>query len=176
MGDTNLGAGFYDQAYFDGGKGYHSYGDAEHFNDTAEHIINWFNPRTVLEIGCAKGYLVKALRERGVKAYGLDISEYAVANAPEEVADYLFVYDVTSGQPLEFPRYDLIVSFDTFEHLPEADLDKVWTFLNKHGNDAYIRVGTLNTPDWQHDPSHITMHRLEWWMNRYPRAIWEDSK
>ena len=36
-----------------------------------------------LEIGCSKGFLVKALRTLGIKGDGCDISSYALSFAPE---------------------------------------------------------------------------------------------
>lgn len=167
---------FYSKDYFDGGKGYHRYQNDDHFGKTASDIIKLFNPRSVLEIGCAKGFLVKALRDRGVKAYGIDISEYAINEAPEDVQDYLYVHDITIDSQMTFPDCELVISLDTFEHIPEDKLPKVWKFMKDQGREYYIKVGTLNTPDWQHDESHITMHTLEWWMNRFPDAVWEESK
>lgn len=165
----------YGQAYFDGGHGYQSYGDAEHFKQKAEWLVKEFQPQTVLEIGCAKGYLVKALRDLGIAAYGCDISEYALNEAPEEVKDYLYLIDITDPEPVTLPRFDLIVSYDTFEHLPEDVLDNVFNFMNQVGTRYYIQVGTENTPDWQHDPTHITIKPLEFWQERFEEAIWVES-
>ena len=44
----------------------------------------------VLDVGCAKGFLVKDFLDLGIDAYGLDISEYALKNCEEEtVEDYI---------------------------------------------------------------------------------------
>lgn len=171
-----LDSTYYDREYFDGGKGYCCYNNALHFEQTALDIIRLFEPSSVLEIGCAKGFLVKALRENGITAYGIDISEYAIACAPEEIQDYLFEYDITSGKQVEFPQVDLIVSFDTLEHIPKNKLGPVKDFFTKQADRFYIQVGTLNTPDWQHDPSHINMRRIEWWEQWLPQAYWRESK
>ena len=48
------------------------------FHGIADHIVRSLRPRRVLDAGCAKGFLVEALWERGVEAYGIDISEYAI--------------------------------------------------------------------------------------------------
>jgi hypothetical protein len=89
MGDglPELNSAYYNKDYFDGGKGYFLYEDAGHFRDTAEWLVREFQPQTVLEIGCAKGFLVKALRDLGVKAYGCDISEYALNISSEHQRD-----------------------------------------------------------------------------------------
>ena len=165
----------YTKDYFDGGAGYTIYEDAGHFAETARWIVDEFQPQTVLEIGCAKGFLVKALRDLGVSAYGCDISEYALNEAPEEVKDYLYLIDITDQKPVTLPKFDLIVSFDTFEHLPEESLNNVFAFLRATGTRFYIKVATPDTPDWQHDETHITVKPLEFWEERFEDAIWVPS-
>lgn len=171
----SLTSEFYNEEYFDGGKGYYHYHDNGTFSDMADDIIRLFNPKSAIEIGCAKGFLVNQLRLRGVNAYGIDISDYAISEAPEEVADYLFVHDITKPTELQFPKVDLIYSIDTFEHIPEKSIETIRQFMKKFGDTIYIKVGTLNTPDWEHDPSHITMHSLRWWHDRIPEAVFEES-
>src|SRR6185295_9899009 len=48
------------------------------FGGIAEQIVARIAPATVLDAGCAMGMVVEALRDRGVEAYGVDISEYAI--------------------------------------------------------------------------------------------------
>lgn len=38
----------------------------------AERICAWFDPATVIDVGCGEGHLTAALRERGVQAFGVD--------------------------------------------------------------------------------------------------------
>ena len=45
------------------------------FASVAERIVSDIRPTTVLDAGCAMGFLVEALRDRGVDAGGVDISE-----------------------------------------------------------------------------------------------------
>src|SRR5436190_1523662 len=46
------------------------------FARVAQAIVTELSPKTVLDAGCGIGFLVQALRERGVDAFGIDISEY----------------------------------------------------------------------------------------------------
>jgi len=50
--------------------------------------------KRVLEIGCAKGFVVEAMRDLGINAYGIDISQYAVDCARVDIKPYLRVADV----------------------------------------------------------------------------------
>ena len=52
----------------------------------ADGIVRDLRPASVLDAGCAMGFLVEALRERGVEAWGVDISEYAISKVHESVA------------------------------------------------------------------------------------------
>ena len=71
---------FFNEFYQENGGG--NYTDKKNwmpfFEILADKIIDIFNPKFVLDAGCACGYLVEALRDRGVEAFGIDISEYAI--------------------------------------------------------------------------------------------------
>lgn len=58
------------------------------FGSVADHVVKDIGPRTVLDVGCAKGFLVEALRDRGVDAYGLDVSEYAIGQARDDIRGF----------------------------------------------------------------------------------------
>ena len=71
------------EVYFDGAReyGYGGYQYDGRWKPSAFDIISYFGLNTgsrVLNIGCAKGFLVKDLVNLGMDAFGIDISEYAV--------------------------------------------------------------------------------------------------
>src|SRR6201989_3077726 len=75
------------ELYFDGPRtyGYGGYRYDGRWIPVANDIINHFDLRLgarVLDVGCAKGFLVKDLLNAcpGLDAFGLDISEYALMN------------------------------------------------------------------------------------------------
>jgi hypothetical protein len=75
----------------------------------------FFDGETVLDVGCARGYLVKALRQIGVDAYGYDISKWAITNCDPAVSGFV-------SNHLEDKQHHFIFSKDCFEHIPEPDL------------------------------------------------------
>jgi ubiquinone/menaquinone biosynthesis C-methylase UbiE len=116
-------AGFYDQAYFDKPKdvcsesGYAGYTPQEPgIGPAADIITTYFDPQRVLDVGCAKGYVVDKLRQKGIDAWGIDFSRYAIEAAPESVKDYVAVGDVLD---IQFPddAFDLVACIETLEHL-----------------------------------------------------------
>lgn len=158
---------YYDEEYYDGGKGYHTYGDDSRFQEWADDIVRRYNPKSVLDFGCAKGYLVKALRDKGIEAWGYDVSEWAIEQAPDEIKEYLSSSDIHTA--------DLVVSYDTFEHIPEEQLTNVRGALRASGKRFFFTVGTLRTPNWEHDASHVTMRDISYWQEWMPEADWVES-
>ncbi len=51
----------------------------EFFGGLASQIIRSLRPSSVLDAGCAWGFLVEAFWDRGVEARGVDISQYAIS-------------------------------------------------------------------------------------------------
>ena len=88
---------------------------AKHYGLTTEH--------TVLDVGCGKGYLLYEFTRAvpGITVAGLDISQYAIDNAKEEVKPFL-----RQGNAVDLPyadgAFDLVVSLGAFHNLYNYDL------------------------------------------------------
>ena len=108
----------YNQSYYeayDVGNSKVSYEHCQALKDFMAHvadaIVEQLHPKTVLDAGCAMGFLVEALRDRGVEAYGFDISEYAISRVREDIKPYCWVQSATQPLPQNKPaHYDLIVT------------------------------------------------------------------
>jgi SAM-dependent methyltransferase len=88
----------------------------------AEFIVEKFNPKTFLDIGCAYGELVKALNDLGVDAYGIDGSDYAVASVDASIKDKIFKVNLNSNKlPFDDKKFDVIGSFYSVEHIHNID-------------------------------------------------------
>src|SRR4249920_131096 len=82
----------YGKEYFDGERkyGYGGYRYDGRWRPVARDIIGHFGLKPgmrVLDVGCAKGFLVKDLMLEcpGLEAFGLDVSPYALMNCEREV-------------------------------------------------------------------------------------------
>ena len=154
----------YNQAYYHSGCGPIPYEVPDHwvrfFGEVADHIIEDLKPQTVLDAGCAMGYLVAALRDRGVEAYGVDISDYAISMVREDIKPYCKVGSLTEVLPEPLPRhYDLVVTIEVLEHLSAED-----------GKKAIANLCTLSdtilftsTPSDFTEPTHINVQQREYW-------------
>lgn len=85
----------------------------------AIQIKNIFNPTTILDIGCAKGFRCLAFKDIGIDAYGVDVREYAIINAaPKEIRPYLYKVDLNKDNlPFKDNSFDLITFVGTIEYL-----------------------------------------------------------
>lgn len=120
-----------------------------------------------LDIGCAMGYIVRRLRGRGVDAWGLDISEYAISHAPEDVKPYLKVGSADS-LPWGDKEFDMVVSFSTFEHLPKGIVEKAISEAIRVAKKGIISVTPGDSPHFDEDVSHQTKQPLSWWREQFP--------
>lgn len=134
------------------------------FNNIADSIIKIINPKTVLDIGCAYGYLVEALRKKGVEAYGIDVSEYAINQSEESIRPYLKCMSALDGLPENFPKqYDLLVSIEMIEHLYEEDGLKLIAKISEYSNQVLLS----STDSDFDDPTHFNVQPKEYWVEKF---------
>jgi SAM-dependent methyltransferase len=140
------------------------YDDNDHwqafFGHVADAIVAQLAPRTVLDAGCAKGFLVAALRERGVEAEGFDLSEVAVAGAPDAAKAHVRVGSLT--EPIE-GHYDLVTCIEVIEHLDPADALRAVANLSA----ASDRVLLSSTPGDMDEPTHVNIQPPERWSQMF---------
>lgn len=75
----------------------------------------------ILEIGCGIGSIVSALTEQGYDITGTDISSEAIAHGLEKYGDIKLQVQVAEALPYESESFDIVLSFDLFEHIAQAD-------------------------------------------------------
>lgn len=133
------------------------------FGSIADRIIKDFNPRTVLDAGCAMGFLVEALRSRGVEAFGVDISDYAIQNVHLDIQPYCWVGSIADPFP---QRYDLIVTIEVVEHIPKPEATRVIENLCKHSDDILFSSGVTDL----REVTHINLQPAEYWASLFARS------
>ncbi len=155
----------YDVYYFATGCGRPYRRDEEwlrFFDSIADRIARDIRPSTVLDVGCAMGFLVEALRKRGVEAFGVDISEYAIQNVHPDIQPYCWVGSATEP----FPRkYDLIVCVEVLEHLPSREAEQAVENLCQHSDDILFS----STPFDYKEPTHCNVQPPEYWAELFAR-------
>jgi len=132
------------------------------FGTIADRIVRDFGPQTVLDAGCAMGFLVEALRDRGVEAYGIDISEYALAQVREDIRPYCRKASVTAALKR---KYDLIVCIETLEHLPKRDAEHAVQNFCAHTGDVLFS----STPHDYKEATHVNVMPRDYWAELFAR-------
>ena len=116
----------YDEEYFENGivtglSGYMNYRWIPELTLPMSHFLikqlNIADSQTVLDFGCAKGFMVRAMRLLGIDAYGVDVSQYAIGQVPAEVAKYCNHISGCDDAQCFPRRYDWLISKDVFNSL-----------------------------------------------------------
>lgn len=132
------------------------------FGAVADRIVADIRPRSALDAGCAMGFLVETLRERGVDAFGVDLSEYAVGQAHPDVRPFCRVGSVAEPFP---QRYDLIVSIEVLEHMPQDEAERAVANFCAHADDVLFS----STPFDYREATHVNVQPPERWAELFAR-------
>lgn len=130
----------------------------------------------ILDIGCGKGFLLYeiSLLMPGVEIYGIDISNYAIENAKEEIKDRLQVGNATK-LPFSDDYFDLVYSITTLHNLHNYDLDKALREMERVGKkNKYLCVESYrneaekaNLLYWQVTcEAFCTPEEWDWWFKQ----------
>ena len=100
----------------------------------------------VLDIGCAKGFLVKDLLDAlpGLEVFGLDISRYAVRHGHPDVVGRLHV---GGADDLPFPddAFDAVIAIDVVHNLPRERAKIALQEITRVGRGgAFVRVDSYH--------------------------------
>lgn len=120
----------YGYDFFDGDRkyGYGGYRYDGRWKNVAKAIADYYHLQAgqkVLDIGCGKAHLLYELMQMvpGLQVVGIDISEYAISHAKEEVRPYL-IQGTAQDLNFEDNSFDLIISLNTLHNLKVFDLKK----------------------------------------------------
>ncbi|HEU5252389.1 MAG TPA: methyltransferase domain-containing protein [Solirubrobacterales bacterium] len=126
------------------------------FDRIAEEIVREFHPGSVLDAGCAMGFLVEGLRKRGVDAKGVDVSEYAISQVHESVAEHCSVASLSEPLP---GRYDLVTCIEVLEHIPPEEASTA--IANLCAATDCLLLST--SPSDYAEPTHLNVQPPEFW-------------
>ena len=179
-----INGSFYDEDYFENGinsgkswlTNYH-WMPRRTFREAFAYIdyLGLDESSYVLDFGCAKGFMVKALRELEIPADGCDISKYALSFAP------FGCWDSSDPSNWESKRYTHVISKDVFEHTyPDQLSDILGDLYNitpivmcvvPMGDNGVYRIREYDT-----DLSHLIAEDEYWWGKKFEENRWNILK
>ncbi len=170
----------YDKEYFETGvqsgkSGYQNYSWMPELTIRMAHYLakelKLDVTHKILDFGCAKGFLVKALRILDLRAYGVDVSEYAIRKSDCDVEEWLHLIKDLEDTHI-FDGYSHVIAKDVLEHVPEDDIQPLLAKWAKSGSRVFIAVpiaggddGKFVIPQYHNDVTHITIKPKVWWEN-----------
>jgi len=114
--------------FFDGDRR-HGYGGFNYLSRFWQPVIPTFQEywglqasNSVLDVGCAKGFMLHDLAEMvpGVEVKGVDISEYAIENAIDDMKSHVQVANATQ-LPFDDSSFDVVISINTVHNLAREE-------------------------------------------------------
>lgn len=128
----------------------------------------------IIDYGCARGYFVRALRELGKNARGVDLSIWAIENGDETIKEHLS-NDLTI-KPLSV---DWINAKDVLEHIPIDELVDVVKSFAAGARKGFFIIVPLT--DWkgiylrEEDRKDVT-HQIAWELQDWLKFLSEHCR
>jgi SAM-dependent methyltransferase len=132
------------------------------FGAIAERIVADFRPRRVLDAGCAYGLLVECLRARGVEAFGIDLSSFAISQAHESVRAFCRQGSLTGDLG---GSYDLVVCIEVLEHMAAGDAEQAIAGFCASAPEVLFSSSPLDV----REPTHVNVQPPEHWAEVFAR-------
>ena len=130
------------------------------FGSIAEQLIRSFRPGRVFDAGCAHGFLVEAFWDRGVEAWGRDISSYAISQVRPDMRPYCAAGSI--AEPIE-GRFDLVTCIEVLEHISEDQAAQAVAMMTAITD----RILFSSSPTDFDEPTHINVRPPLYWLRSF---------
>ncbi|MDW7972576.1 MAG: class I SAM-dependent methyltransferase [Thermodesulfovibrio sp.] len=110
--------------------------------------IHTYKNKKILEIGCGRGFLLKALKDEGFKhLYGIDLSSGNVEDAIKRTNLHT-IKCCDAFEELRSNTYDVIIAKAVMEHIHKQDQEKFVELIYNSLNDGGIALIAVPNMDW----------------------------
>lgn len=143
----------YGREYFDGDRryGYGGYRYDGRWRPVAAEIMRHYrlhHGQRVLDVGCAKGFLVKDLCDAGLDAYGLDASPYAIVQCPHPDVVGRLHREFCWHLPFPDGSFDLVISINTLHNCARPGVVRSLQEMRRVSRGRmFVQVDSYRTPE-----------------------------
>lgn len=146
----------------------------------SQSIVQDLRPQTVVDVGCGTGALLEALRRKGCQVSGLEYSSAALQHCRSRNLD-VRKFDLERDSPQGDRTFDVAISMEVAEHLPERISDRYVALLTALSG---VIVFTA-APPGQGGNDHVNEQPSSYWISRFQALgfahdddlsrVWRDS-
>ena len=144
---------------------YNPYQDFERHGKVFNNLVRILHPSSMLDVGCAYGFIVKRCLEAGIFAMGLDVSQWC---GQQKVIPGHYIRGTAWALPFKNKSFHVLFSEGVLEHIPEDKIDQVFAEFERVAARRCLGV-SCNSPQTEH---HLTNHNIDWWRERIPALTW----
>jgi len=147
---------------------HHDEDHARAYREIARTIFAEFNPQSVIDVGCGTGNLLSEIQywDHSVDIRGIEApqSQARIRNAGMRIAPEFYDWvDLRSIGQLEYRRYDLAISVEVAEHLPEESAPGYVKFLCSLSDTVLFSAAHPG----QGGTGHINEQPMRWWIRGF---------
>lgn len=182
----------YDTVY---AAGYHSDLNYSHAKELCDLIEEKYEFDSILDIGCSHGWVLRRFKSK--RAVGIDASSIAVEKCRELgleahciYANHLVCYyeierlndaNNFSFTPVFFPRFDVVVSTDCFEHIHPSDIaisiqGAVWMAKKVIAMKIATKVDQAHWKNHVGHDLHLTVRPLCEWIDDFKQECFRQGR
>jgi len=163
--DSGTLASPYDDQFWD----LHDSGD---WNQVAQLLLNWFQPKSVMDLGCGDGKLIGALRQidSGLKLHGFD-SSISALNKAKNIDLPVTYLNLVSIRELDIDAFykkigpfDLAICLEVIEHIPPWYSHKLLRFLTHCNTIIFSAAHPL-----QGGTLHVNEQPADYWIEKFKK-------
>jgi SAM-dependent methyltransferase len=126
----------------------------------ANLILEAFQPKEVVDIGCGEGLFLNVLHQNGVNVLGCDISEAALKVSAKDFV----IFQADATKPVRFNKtFDLCICVEIAEHIPTRYSKTLVQNVTRASDTIFFTAA----PPWQGGVGHINEQLPEFWIKLF---------